>query len=242
MVSLFIQVLRHAAVGLHKKALHAVGLAGLHHVVIKGILRVAGGVRRPHPQEIVPRREGIDHRFRQPDVRLRPERCRELVVLRQLGGVDDVLGVQVERGIPQQPQLFTGWLRHPDVERHRLVQALTVGVPVLGDLPVQPSGHGVVLRPAQRLVEDIRLLPDEGLHHTAVLRRHLPDAFRAAKAEQFLHGGVQLFPEAPGLQTAAEEHVAPVVAHAPLPAQAVGIVPERPLGAGKHGVVVPVGK
>lgn len=89
-------------------------------------------------------------------------------------------------------------------------------------------------------MEKIRLLPDERLHKAAVARRHLPDAVRAEVPEQFFDGGVQLLPEALCLQTAAEEHIAPVIADAPLPAQAVGVIAVLPLGAGEHGVVVPV--
>ena len=89
-------------------------------------------------------------------------------------------------------------------------------------------------------IESIRHLPDIFLGNAAVVRQHGLNAVLVHVGIELVHGGVQQLAEALGLEAAAEQHIAPVVAHAPLPALGIRELDDFPLLAAEHPIVVPV--
>ena len=108
------------------------------------------------------------------------------------------------------------------------------------DLGAQSVGYGVILRRSQTLVGNIGHLPDKLLGDGAVMRYHAVDPFSVHIAVQLLDGGIQPRAEALGLQAAAEQGVAPVVADAPFPAVGFAVIIEGILGMAQHTVIVPI--
>ena len=86
----------------------------------------------------------------------------------------------------------------------------------------------------------VRHLPDVLLGDGAVMRRHLLNTVGIQIIMQFLYRGVQCLPIARGLKAAAEQHIAPVVADAPLPAFSICKADKFVLFTAKHIVVIPV--
>ena len=81
-------------------------------------------------------------------------------------------------------------------------------------------------------MEPIRHPPDIFLGNAAVVRQHGLNAVLVHVGIELVHGGVQQLAEALGLEAAAEQHIAPVVAHAPLPALGIRELDRSPAPCG----------
>ena len=168
------------------------------------------------------------------------EHLPELVIPGKFHRIDDILGIKIIGRVPTQ-------LEHPvleggrtNVERHGVIVALRVLLIIFLNFLRQCLRHRIILGSCKGQMLHVRHLPDVLLGDGAVMRRHLLDPVGIQIIMQLPYSSVQCFPIACSLKTAPEQHIAPVVADAPLPAFSICKADEFALFTAKHIVVIPV--
>ena len=100
--------------------------------------------------------------------------------------------------------------------------------------------HRIILGLCKGQILYVGHLPNVLLGDGAVMHRHLLNTVGIQIIMQLPYSSVQCFPIACSLKTAPEQHIAPVVADAPLPAFSICKADKFALFTAKHSVVIPV--
>ena len=215
-------------------------LAGLGNIIIKRILRVTGCIRCADPQKILSGRKRIHCKLRQDQIFLPEEYCVEQIIFCKFDRIIDLLDLIIIGRIPIQMQLTVCCLRYANVKWHGLTVALPVVIIVFFDLRPDALQNLFVFGMRDRYIHPVWHLPDIRFRHTSVMFQHGLDTRLIHVSIKLLHGGIQHITVTLCLQTAPEQYIAPVVAHAAFPAFRVRELDDLTFPAAEHTVIVPV--
>ena len=168
------------------------------------------------------------------------EHLPELVIPGKFHRIDDILGIKIIGRVPTQLEHAVLEGGRTNVKRHGVIVALRVLLIIFLNFLRQCLRHRIILRSCKGQMLHVRHLPDVLLGDGAVMRRHLLDPVGIQIIMQFLYCGIQYLPIARGLKAAAEQHIAPVVADAPLPAFSICKADQFAFFTAKHAIVIPV--
>ena len=227
---------------MHIKTLHAVLFAAVGHIVVKRILRIAVGVGGAHAHKILAGIGRIARYLGQQHVLGLKDHVAYGIVARKLHGIANIARLKVVGRTPVDAQLTVIDLWHANVERHGLFIALAKALIVLLDLGRNRRGDLLVLVLGDRQMVDIGRSKDQRFSNLAVVLDHLGQASLGQIRAQVLDGTVEFAAERLAAQRTVKQHIAPVVAHAALPARVVRKPGKRKLQLTQHAVVIPIQK